>query len=958
MPATTHSLLPPTNVRRVFWNWTRPILDCAVEELTTHWKAGTLDLTRLAVIVPTAQAGRMLRRTLAHRVQRLLPPVILTPDQILHWAEPGDYAEATPAQSLLAWVEVLQKLNFNEVPHVFPRPPTHQDFSWALQTAATFRKLLDTLGDGGWSINQATKRFGSEFTETQRWQELSSLEARYEKILARRGLADRNRVRSLAAGRVKAPDGITKISMMAVPDPMPLAKVALETLAASRIPIDIYIHAPASRHSAFDAWGEPIPDEWNHSTIPINFPEQQIRILQRPQQQAEEVARICAAAESPHFYSLGVVDPEVLPLTIFQLEQRGIPVFDPEGTPLTQHPLYGLLMLWQELLAHDSWHACTQFLRIPDILALVAEPDERDSLPGLLDEFQSAHLPTTLTSALQTLQRIHQNGNPVDKALSKLQSWIDPFMELPFDKAVSQIFKQIYPHATTANGFVQAGEHLLEQLATVTEAAADFSQGLKPSQRLHLLLNLLKEITLFPDQAEDRIVISGWLELAWQNEPGLIVAGLNEGMVPSSITSDPWIPHSSRHTLRLKTNEARFARDAYLLTALLESRSQTPQTIHLLLGRANADAEALTPSRLLLSCPRTELAARVRFLFEDTSSSDSKPSPPWSRPWRLIPRIPEDWRFKRISTTSFGKYLECPFRFFLQYVLQMKDYDPLKQEMDHFDFGNLCHYAFERLARDDAMKSSTDIPAIAGFLREAAASRIRTLYGNHLSMPLVVQQTSIQQRLTAAAPLLAQSRSDGWEIRFAECRLEQILGHPWMLNEIEVRGQIDLVEYHPERKCWRILDYKTSAEATLPHKAHLRAGELGEHQIHWTADAAVSLGGKPFVWTNLQLPLYAAALESHYQQPVEAAYFNLPPAVSQVQLAAWPELIEENLAPLALQCARSVIESIKNYHFWPPNPKAKFDDYERLFIRGAEESIDATPLLADAAIRRSQAVSP
>lgn len=972
MPLPSETSAPPTNVRRLFWDWSRPVLACAVEELTKDWTGGALDLSHLAVIVPTENAGRKLREALAAKAAQqdaaVLSPEIITPHRILDWAPPRSLAVAGTAESLLAWVEVLQAVHLDEVRNVFPRDPASRDFSWALQTATNFRRLQRNIGEAGWSLAQATARFGAGFTEASRWQELTALEKRYEAVLYRNGLIDSNRAQASAIARLVIPTGIRKLFILATPDPFPLACMAWQMLAEKGLPIDVCIHAPAAEHNGFDAWGQPVADYWKDRVIPLAQPRSQIRLLPRPASQADEITRLCSKSSDPAAeLAVGIVDPEILPHAMVKLDEESIPHFNPEGDPFSNHALHWVLTLWQELLAARSWQAFARLLRVPEVqLAIKLELPEavrNENLMRQADKLQETHLPATLDAALQALGRMGNQETAILHALRVVRKWMETFQRTDFSYALTKFLESIYQHqelpfgSEAARAFLQASRHLLDHLASVVRAVKFSPTPLEPAQQLHLLLRLMKEITLFPEVSDGRLELSGWLELHWQNAPGLVVAGFNEGFVPPSIISDPWLPHSLRGLLGLKTNDSRFARDAYLLAAMLASRDQSTGQIHLLLGRESGKGDPLKPSRLLMLCKRDELADRVQFLFEEASSSDAVPSPPWQQAWKLKPRIPATWEFKKISATAFSKYLDCPFRFFLQHVLRMEDYDPGKQEMDHFDFGNLCHQAFQAFGEDEQVKQSTNPAEIANFLKSAAAQQIEIRYGKTLSVPLIIQQTSIQQRLAAAAPFFAQSREAGWQVRYVEQKLDQILGEPWTINGIEIRGQIDMVEYHPELKRWRITDYKTSAKPVMPHDAHLKKGTPGAHQEH-LGEAVIAVPGKPqLLWTNLQLPLYAAALQQHFKQPVDAVYFNLPPAISQVGIMPWPELEELQLTDKALACAAAIIEAIKQFHFWPPNQKVKYDDFSRLFIDDVMESIDPTGLLKDAETRRQPQLS-
>ena len=88
-----------------------------------------------------------------------------------------------------------------------------------------------------------------------------------------------------------------------------------------------------------------------------------------------------------------------------------------------------------------------------------------------------------------------------------------------------------------------------------------------------LVLTQFGESLRFDARPAGAIDLLGWLELLWEDAPHLVVTGLNDGRLPETVAGDPFLPEALRARLGLKTNEARFARDAYLLAALTACRT-------------------------------------------------------------------------------------------------------------------------------------------------------------------------------------------------------------------------------------------------------------------------------------------------------------------------------------------------------------------------------------------------
>ena len=180
----------------------------------------------------------------------------------------------------------------------------------------------------------------------------------------------------------------------------------------------------------------------------------------------------------------------------------------------------------------------------------------------------------------------------------------------------------------------ESAEAWTEVLREAATARADFPD-LAPGEWWELVLTQFGDSLRFDDRPAGALDLLGWLELLWEDAPHLVVAGLNDGRVPEAVTGDAFLPEALRARLGLKTNEARFARDAYQLAALAASRPAGTGRLDLLVGKVSAAGDPLRPSRLLLLCADAELPARVAALFRPVELESS--TLPWQRAWRLTP---------------------------------------------------------------------------------------------------------------------------------------------------------------------------------------------------------------------------------------------------------------------------------------------------------------------------------
>ena len=927
----------------------QPLLPAVVEHLCAAWKKGALDLSQLVAIVPTAEAGRRLREALVERAAArrtaVLSPHIITPELITTWAIQEMPVPATPAEELLTWMNVLTDVPLEECPALFPVPPVSRDAAWARGTAAELLRLRHRLEEGGRNIAEAERTLGPGHIEAARWRDLARVETRALTALRHAGLHDPLAARINAAARPVLPPGVTRVVVLAVPDPVHLVIVALENLELAGVAVEIVVHADQS-DSSCGTWGRPSPDHW--STCPIDIPHstERIRLVARPE---DEAAALLAALQENA--AIGSADPSVAAPLLDAAARAGTAVFDPNGQPLAAHEITWLLTTFTSLLRTDSATEAVRLLRIPEVLRAAHPGISAAALLRDWDEFHQQHLPRTLTDAAGLSQhwkpRRSETPSPLHSVLAWLREQCRTLRRAADGAPLHALLDTLYAEKSFASEtaralFLDALELWQEALDSTAQAAARTGFAADALTLLETAAHLLRDARLYPDNAAAAPELSGWLELPWQDAPHLCIAGLNEGLAPDGVTGDPWLPDSIRALLDLKTNAIRLARDSFLLTTLIESR-RAHGSVTLLAARESSDGDPLKPSRLLLRCPDEELAARALRLFPDGEMEAARPSPPsWHRAWLLRPPAPdaEATVFQKLSVTQFADYLACPFRFYLKHVLRMEPFDAARDEMDPRDFGSLIHDTLQALHENEAMRDSADEPAIAAFLDETIQSLTTRRYGRDVALPLVVQLESARNRLRKLAEIHAAERAAGWRVEHTEVSFPELPENkePVMIEDMLIGGRIDLIERRADTAQRRVIDYKTSAKGAKPFEAHLKK-VTGHHD--YPAWQLCDYEGKPHRWINLQLPLYASIVSRlpGNSDGALAGYINMPPALSETAVNMWPELTDAMIRS-ALDCARGVIRSIRAGIFWPPAPRMEYDDYEPLWYGGLEESFD------------------
>ena len=937
---------------RIFLDWHRPVLTGAVEWLTRDWTGGVLDLHAKLILTPTAQSARRLREALAATAEErgtgVLAPTVLTPEAFLQ-SIPRPVPEASPVESQAVWIALLRALDPAAFPCLFPptAPRPSQDFAWAVGVARKILELRSLLGERGLTIAEALAELRQafddpDFWEADRWRELARLEEDYLAHLAEAGMLDPLSARGQAARSGYLPDRIREVILLALPDPLPLVVDAVKSLdpAVRRI---VLVHAPEDRAAWFDAWGRP-NERWLSPSHTIDIPDDAIHLVGRPRDQGELALRLLAG-KPWRDCAIGVPDSDVVPHVKVLLRESHTPAYDPAGRAMSRTPLHEVLDLMLALAADQRFSDLAGLMRHPHFLDFLASRDLRTppgELPAALDRLQNEHLCTHFEAARHRAAERRDSGSPADQDLAAVLDIIAELLEefrrdlgtsagllaLPARLHAERELRDSDPEDQL---FAQAAAILVEQAAVLT---SPFLTRVCPDrvERTRLVLRVMGDQRLYPAADEAGIELDGWLELHWNDAPHLVVTGMNEGKVPDSVVGHAFLPDRARQALGLLHNERRLVRDAYLLTAMMCSRSQRG-SLHIILGKVNADGDTLRPSRLLFRCSRSRLPHRALQLFRDLEQAGD--TVPWQRSWCLRPPLlpPPD----SITVTAFRDYLACPFRFYLKRVVGMKRLDDRKVELDPMDFGTLCHDALEDFAAEDGLREATDPGPIAEFLVARARAIAMERFGPALPAAVIIQLETACRRLRAAARVQAGFRQEGWRIIEHEYPFGN--GRGVDFEGMLVRGVIDRIDRNEDgRLC--ILDYKTAEKALAPAEHHLhnapRDADPEDDPLH----SLVEIGGKWFCWRDLQLPLYALFLSKETGRLPLCGYFVLPKATSETAVLTWTELTPE-LLKAAERCAGAVVRAIANGVFWPPNDKPVFDDFKEIFHGSVADNVDA-----------------
>jgi ATP-dependent helicase/nuclease subunit B len=916
-----------------FIGWEKSLLELVTERLLRESQGDTLDFSRMCIIAPTANSCRKLRSELILRLTGFayFPPKLVTPDFFLHSGGKKDIANIF--QTTSAWIETLSEAPIDILESLYLRK--NESFERLLGVSNSIKNLRMLLAENGLTIGELARNGSkSGLQEPERWNALAKLEDIYIKNLHDAGFHDAE-FSKIKFDPASLLENIDRLLIVGVCDPIPLVMKKLEAL--KTIELEVWIHAPANFADRFDAWGRPILGKWENSHIDFKGNEENIRLAGSADSQVELILDIIFDRIKPvnsNDFALASLNPSLLPILSKSFADMGIKTYNPAGENLTLSSIYHLLDNFCRLVETESYEAFSLIARHPHLLDYASNKIpffSRIEFLSALDRAQNEYLPVKISG----LERA--KNAQIKSFIQIIEGFLADFNKMTLHEFLSKILEEVYLNKNLSFSIgsdislMDSAKCISLQISCLGDSKLEQS-SLSRSKKLKLFLSILKDTKYYSGSLSNSIPLHGWLELQWENAENLVICGANEGFLPESIVGDIFIPEIPREKLGLRNNKRRFARDAYILSALIESRKAS---VHLIAGKRDVSEEPLKASRLLFMCDDSKMLLRAKKLFGNPEDKEVRPLTR-SIQWKL--KVPINETVKKLSVTSFKKYLLCPFRFYLSEILRMREIDDGKKEFDAMDFGNLIHNVLQSFALNKSAKDFSDEGKILDFLNSDLDKIIKKRYSTQQHLSLTIQIESMKNRLAKFAEIQTEETKKGWEIIESEFELEG------EIEGMKINAKIDRIDRAADGSI-RILDYKSLDVPLKPRKAHIGSAREGDIPSY-------EYVGKNQCWIDLQLPLYQILLSKSglfENRKISCGYFNMPKALADTKIEIWDEL-DENMLESAEICAKGIVRDIKLGKFWPPKTKVQYDDFSKLLLDNPMKTVhklEATRILSD-----------
>lgn len=890
------------------------------------------------LITPTAGAARRITQLIEATGTK--PPQTAQPMRALL---PEQEGIATPVERCLAWAEALRGASPSQRQTLFwnRAPETSAEL---LKAARNFNHLCDRLTEAGLSpetVQLPTQTLGSY--DENRWSAIAALYRSYLDCLSDWSLHDPNALRLQQIE--EAETRITHLIIACVADLPRAFELYAAQLERKGATVDILIWNPANADEAsFDAWGRPITEFWSERKLPID--QAQIHVAAS----AADEARAAIEPLLQDAANIVVTDPKFQPLLASEIISQGRQPYLPEGENLIRSEAAKLAIEWEEFRQNKDLRRLRRLLELPtfcralDIENPISQSDALIAIDHLLGKTISSTLDAAWAASPPLPENSDSRDAPLRAKVRRLLGSVRSKLNTPALDLIETAFPEDNSERPkTIQRVLEIGRALAASpaLRDWPESKAEASL---PSQ---ILTQAIRNEQIQKPAAEGDITLNGWLEAPWLPEPQLVLCGLIEGQLPSSVDGDPFLPDSVCPALGLSNNAQRLTRDTYLLDALLASRPSAQ--VQLSFSKYNSEGDPNRPSRLLLRTELEALPARVEHITQASVSSRSRPTRQTNWRWQLPCEIPA---VEKISPTQFEAYLACPFRYCLEKVLRLDGGAPAAHEMDAAVFGNLIHQTLEKFGLEiiptGKQMLRLDEATIRTRVQQLLQEESLLQFGSQPAPAVQIQIANAAARLHAFARVQAACFEDGWVILEVERKLEAESEQALKIGSLKLTGIIDRIEQHAESGALRVMDYKTFSTLKKPKDTHFAPASH-----NWLPAAQIELitgtRSAQKTWKNLQLPLYRKILAHWYPsecaaQAPQVAYFVLPSDPNESGIYAFEELDQPDVYQAALDCAEAVADQISDGVFWPPQAfRGSWDDpIAPLFVNGSPEDSIAT----------------
>ncbi len=590
---------------------------------------------------------------------------------------------------------------------------------------------------------------------------------------------------------------------------------------------------------------QPFNQAHNHFYAPKN-----VKVIQVQQQlgQAKEIGELLSKMDNQQDWSKTAVvlaDESLLMPLLYALPTSIDKLNITMGFPLDQHPtaifVNALLKMALRQTNKGFYFVDVESVcSLPETKALFTSSDF--SLDAILEKAKKDHRSYLDTGFIKALvpKASHSRVDSLFRSNGTPDQWVADMLDvLPlfYDVQQSQAIRESYSLAV---------EKLMVLLSQIKEVAAGLNQDFSFS----LLRNLYSQMSAgqklnFVGAPLEGLQILGVLETRAIDFDNVLMAGVNEGILPGQSAQPSWIPYEVKKEFGLPTQDEQDAIFTYHFYRLMYRASK----VQLFYNGTTDGIQVGEPSRFIrqwaFDCPETH---------------------DWQEHTQEIPFVPPPSNHKSVPKTTavtekllelaragfspsgLNLFVKDGYAFYKRYLLGLREEDEFETSFSHKAYGTLIHKCLETLYAPYVGKQlkQADCKEMIDRVERVSDTVVKREYPQGVSGKNVLALAAIKrniQNIIAHEQGEIQS-GNVIEIVALEQKLFMTQTVTGISGPVTYKGTVDRVDRYNGKI--RVLDYKT--------------GQLNDLAIMDWADLALD----PELGQARQLIMYAMLWNTHH----------------------------------------------------------------------------------------------
>lgn len=368
------------------------------------------------------------------------------------------------------------------------------------------------------------------------------------------------------------------------------------------------------------------------------------------------------------------------------------------GFPLLQTPIYNFLTAVSDLQT-DGYDSENGQFAYSNIRLVLNHPYTQQKSPH----------------ATELLHTLTVNNHPYSLP-SELQATGDDFLNMVFvpqngNVAICQYLMNLIQEIATLYKGKDNETDLYSQLyqESIYEAYTSINRLLSLIQQnqinisVHTLSKLLNNIlhsSSIPFHGEPAIgmQIMGVLETRNLDFKNLLMLSLNEGQLPKSGSDMSFIPYNIRKAFGMTTIEHKNAVYAYYFYRLI----QRAESITLLYNSTTSGLSKGEMSRFMLQLLMESKFDIKRLVLDSKQKAEQIDSFKVEKTADIMGKLNEHFdatlhKGRVLSPSALNHYMDCPLRFYFQYIAELKAPDEATMEINSPMFGTIFHKSAQNI---------------------------------------------------------------------------------------------------------------------------------------------------------------------------------------------------------------------------------------------------------------------